>query len=226
MIGLSLWAGMAGYHFYEGLPWLDAFLNASMIPSGMGPLAQPQTVNGKLFTGMYALYSGFVVIVARASSSRRSSIGRCTDSTSRGRISPITPLSQRLPNPMRSESNGRCGSGHLTKVSICIGSVGDSNTTPAWSLATSLLDRITFLYSPGTRVAGAQTPTRRTDGPMPPHNPLDVTSRFRLIRPAAKQLDNPSSAAASIKQAPHSARVRVRGLRFGICQSFHANSHL
>ena len=64
MIGLSLWAGMAGYHFYEGLPWLDAFLNASMIPSGMGPLAQPQTVNGKLFTGMYALYSGFVVIVA------------------------------------------------------------------------------------------------------------------------------------------------------------------
>ena len=64
LIGLSLWAGMAGYHFYEGLPWLDAFLNASMILSGMGPLAQPQTVNGKLFAGMYALYSGFVVIFA------------------------------------------------------------------------------------------------------------------------------------------------------------------
>jgi len=64
LIGLSLWGGMAGYHFYEGLSWLDAFLNASMILSGMGPLAQPQTVNGKLFAGMYALYSGFIVILA------------------------------------------------------------------------------------------------------------------------------------------------------------------
>ena len=64
LIGLSLWAGMAGYHFYEGMTWLDAFLNASMILSGMGPLAQPQTVNGKLFAGMYALYSGFIVILA------------------------------------------------------------------------------------------------------------------------------------------------------------------
>ena len=64
LIGLSLWGGMAGYHCYEGMSWLDAFLNASMILSGMGPLAQPQTVNGKLFAGMYALYSGFVVILA------------------------------------------------------------------------------------------------------------------------------------------------------------------
>ena len=64
LIGLSLWGGMAGYHFYEGMTWLDAFLNASMILSGMGPLAQPQTVNGKLFAGMYALYSGFIVILA------------------------------------------------------------------------------------------------------------------------------------------------------------------
>ena len=64
LIGLSLWAGMAGYHFYERMTWLDAFLNASMILSGMGPLAQPQTVDGKLFAGMYALYSGFVVILA------------------------------------------------------------------------------------------------------------------------------------------------------------------
>ena len=64
LIGLSLGGGMAGYHFYEGMTWLDAFLNASMILSGMGPLAQPQTANGKLFAGMYALYSGFVVIFA------------------------------------------------------------------------------------------------------------------------------------------------------------------
>jgi hypothetical protein len=64
LIGLSLWAGMLGYHVFETMSWLDAFLNASMILSGMGPLAQPQTVHGKLFAGMYALYSGFVVVLA------------------------------------------------------------------------------------------------------------------------------------------------------------------
>ena len=59
----SLTVGMAGYHGYEGLSWLDAFLNASMILSGMGPLLQPVTTGGKLFAGLYALYSGLAVIV-------------------------------------------------------------------------------------------------------------------------------------------------------------------
>jgi hypothetical protein len=59
----SLAVGMAGYHGYEGLPWIDAFLNASMILSGMGPLMQPATTGGKLFAGIYALYSGLAVLV-------------------------------------------------------------------------------------------------------------------------------------------------------------------
>ena len=63
LIAGSLGAGMAGYHYFEGLSWLDAFLNAAMILSGMGPLAQTQTVAGKLFAGLYALYSGFAVLV-------------------------------------------------------------------------------------------------------------------------------------------------------------------
>jgi hypothetical protein len=63
LIAGSLGVGMAGYHYLEGLPWLDAFLNAAMILSGMGPLAQTQTVAGKLFAGLYALYSGFAVLV-------------------------------------------------------------------------------------------------------------------------------------------------------------------
>lgn len=63
LIVLSLAAGMAGYHYCEGLVWLDAFTNAAMILSGMGPLAQPQTRSGKLFAGCYALYSGLAVIV-------------------------------------------------------------------------------------------------------------------------------------------------------------------
>lgn len=63
IIVLSLGAGMAGYHFFESLSWIDSFANASMILSGMGPLEQPQTDAGKLFAGIYALYSGLAVIL-------------------------------------------------------------------------------------------------------------------------------------------------------------------
>ncbi len=63
LIALSLLAGMAGYHYFEALPWLDAFSNAAMILSGMGPLEQPQTPGGKLFAGLYALYSGLAVVL-------------------------------------------------------------------------------------------------------------------------------------------------------------------
>jgi len=66
LVAVSLAAGMAGYHGYEGLPWIDAFLNASMILSGMGPLMQPVTTGGKMFAGFYALYSGLAVLVIAA----------------------------------------------------------------------------------------------------------------------------------------------------------------
>jgi len=58
----SLFAGMAGYHYCENLPWLDAFLNAAMLLGGMGPVESPQTEGGKLFAGLYALYAGLVFI--------------------------------------------------------------------------------------------------------------------------------------------------------------------
>lgn len=59
-VGLSL--GMLGYHFLERLDWLDAFTNAAMILSGMGPLAPLQTAAGKFFAGCYALFSGLLFI--------------------------------------------------------------------------------------------------------------------------------------------------------------------
>ena len=62
LIAVSLAIGMAGYAVFEGLGALDAFLNASMILSGMGPLHNPATDAGKLFAGLYALYSGFAVL--------------------------------------------------------------------------------------------------------------------------------------------------------------------
>jgi hypothetical protein len=64
LVGLSLGVGMAGYHYFEGLAWIDAFANAAMILSGMGPLNPMQTWGGKLFAGLYALYSGLVLIAA------------------------------------------------------------------------------------------------------------------------------------------------------------------
>jgi len=64
LIGVSLLGGMAGYRYFEGMDWIDAFANASMILSGMGPLTPLQTSGGKLFAGFYALYSGLALIAA------------------------------------------------------------------------------------------------------------------------------------------------------------------
>jgi hypothetical protein len=66
LVALSLFAGMLGYRSSEGMSWLDAFVNAAMLLSGMGPLAPPQTDAGKLFAGLYALYSGFAVLLSSA----------------------------------------------------------------------------------------------------------------------------------------------------------------
>ena len=62
LIALSLLAGMAGYRYFEGMATVDAYLNASMILSGMGPVGTLQTSAGKIFAGTYALYSGVVLI--------------------------------------------------------------------------------------------------------------------------------------------------------------------
>lgn len=59
---LSLLLGVLGYHYTEGLPWIDSLLNASMILGGMGPVAELHSWEGKLFASFYALYSCFVVL--------------------------------------------------------------------------------------------------------------------------------------------------------------------
>jgi hypothetical protein len=60
----SIAVGMAGYAHYEHLAWRDAFLNASMLLGGMGPVESPQSPHGKIFAGCYALYAGLVFIVS------------------------------------------------------------------------------------------------------------------------------------------------------------------
>jgi hypothetical protein len=55
---ISLTAGTVGYAHFANLPTIDAFLNASMILTGMGPVDRMETNAGKLFAGIYAIYSG------------------------------------------------------------------------------------------------------------------------------------------------------------------------
>lgn len=55
---------MAGYEHFEKLGWRDAFLNAAMLLGGEGPVEAPVSPGGKLFAGLYALYSGLVFVVA------------------------------------------------------------------------------------------------------------------------------------------------------------------
>lgn len=59
----SLLLGMAGYGYFEHLPWRDAFLNSAMLLGGMGPVDAPRTDGGKVFAGLYALYAGLLFIV-------------------------------------------------------------------------------------------------------------------------------------------------------------------
>jgi hypothetical protein len=65
LIAIALYIGMLGYHVSERMSWIDSFLNASMILSGMGPATTLTTTEGKLFAGLYALFSGlaFIAIV-------------------------------------------------------------------------------------------------------------------------------------------------------------------
>ena len=63
LVVLSLGLGMIGYHGFEHLSWIDAFLNSAMLLGGMGPVTTPVSYAGKLFAGVYALYCGLLVIL-------------------------------------------------------------------------------------------------------------------------------------------------------------------
>ena len=62
VIAFALGMGMVGYRTFEGMSWVDAFVNAAMILSGMGPVSSLQTTGGKIFAGCYALFSGLAFV--------------------------------------------------------------------------------------------------------------------------------------------------------------------
>ncbi len=60
--GLAI--GIAGYAGFEGMSFVDAYVNAAMILSGMGPLGELKTTAGKVFAGSYAILSGLIIVIA------------------------------------------------------------------------------------------------------------------------------------------------------------------
>lgn len=63
LIILAMLVGMVGYHYFEQMDWITSFSNAAMILSGMGPLSPLLTSGGKIFAGLYALFSGLAFII-------------------------------------------------------------------------------------------------------------------------------------------------------------------
>jgi len=66
VISIFLTIGILGYRHFEGMNWVDAYENAAMILSGMGPVEPLRTIGGKIFAGTYALFSGIIFLAVIA----------------------------------------------------------------------------------------------------------------------------------------------------------------
>jgi hypothetical protein len=58
LIIFSVCIGTLGYHHFGQLKWLDSFHMSCMILTGMGPVAEMRTDSAKIFSSVFALYSG------------------------------------------------------------------------------------------------------------------------------------------------------------------------
>ncbi|MDP1700759.1 MAG: hypothetical protein Q8L53_07360 [Aestuariivirga sp.] len=58
---VALGIGMAGYMGFEGMGFVDAFVNSAMILSGMGPMGELQFDSTKIFAGIYAIVCGLLI---------------------------------------------------------------------------------------------------------------------------------------------------------------------
>jgi len=58
LITFSVFMGTLGYHIFGQLSWLDSFHMSCMILTGMGPVMEMKSDIAKIFSSLYALYSG------------------------------------------------------------------------------------------------------------------------------------------------------------------------
>jgi len=58
LVSISVLIGTFGYHYLGCVSWLDSFHMACMILTGMGPVVEMSSSTAKIFSSLYALYSG------------------------------------------------------------------------------------------------------------------------------------------------------------------------
>ena len=58
LVLFSVLIGTFGYRYFGALEWIDSFYMACMILTGMGPVSELTTPTAKIFSSIYALYSG------------------------------------------------------------------------------------------------------------------------------------------------------------------------
>jgi len=66
LIFVSVGIGVIGYRTLGNLGWIDSFHMACMILTGMGPVAEMKTDAAKIFSSLYALYSGVAFLTVTA----------------------------------------------------------------------------------------------------------------------------------------------------------------
>ncbi|HMW39004.1 MAG TPA: hypothetical protein PKK64_08410 [Saprospiraceae bacterium] len=66
LLGFSIGFGVTGYMYYAKLGAVDAFHMSCMILTGMGPVANMSTKGAKIFSSIYALYSGVAFLSTTA----------------------------------------------------------------------------------------------------------------------------------------------------------------
>jgi hypothetical protein len=59
---VSLVFGTWGYHRFADLTWGDGFVNSAMLLGGHGQVTVITTRSGKLFSAVFALYSGMILL--------------------------------------------------------------------------------------------------------------------------------------------------------------------
>lgn len=62
LVTVRVFGGTIGIHYIGELSRLDSFHMASMILTGMGPVAEMGSACARLFSSLYALYSGVVIL--------------------------------------------------------------------------------------------------------------------------------------------------------------------
>lgn len=62
MLAIGVGIGTLGYHIIIGLPWIDAFLNASMVLAGEGPVIDVTGTGAKIFVSIYSIFSGLIFV--------------------------------------------------------------------------------------------------------------------------------------------------------------------